>query len=240
MRDLSPLLPSVAEIQAKLGYTFRDQNLLIIAFVHRSFVNENRELIDAHNERLEFLGDAVLELIASDFLYRELPSYSEGELSPLKAQIVEASRCISYVEKLQVGDDILLGKGEQMNEGKGRGKILADLFEAIVGAIYLDGGLAEAQLFFDKHFISDIRELIEKPLQNYKALLQDYSQKKYQKPPVYQTLQEIGPDHSKLFHMVVEIDGKEVGQGRGSSKKLAEQDSARAALLQLKLIEEGE
>jgi ribonuclease-3 len=125
---------------------------------------------------------------------------------------------------------MLLGKGERMNDGRGRDTILADLFEALIGAIYLDGGLDAAKLFFFRHFLEDVENTLKEPLRNWKAELQDYSQRKYQKPPTYKVAKETGPDHSKMFHIVVYLDEREVGQGLGASKKQAEQAAAEDAL----------
>jgi ribonuclease-3 len=154
----------------------------------------------------------------------------EGELSQIRAHLVEAGTCARFLQKLGFASDVLLGKGEKMNEGRGRDTILADLFEALMGAIYLDGGLGEARAFFWKHFAEDIEQVLKAPVHNWKAELQDYSQKKYQKPPVYKVEKEIGPDHSKIFHVIACFENAEVGRGIGSSKKEAEQAAAEDAL----------
>jgi ribonuclease-3 len=233
MNGFEKLLQEAALIEEKIGYCFKDKNLLATAFVHRSFFNENREAIAHHNERLEFLGDSVLGLIVSDYLYAALPDQPEGELSHLRSQIVEASSCADYAQQLGIAEFVLLGRGERMNDGKGRETILADLLEAIIGAIYLDGGLEEARRVFLGHFQEAMLSKLKEPLRNWKAELQDYSQKKHQKPPIYKVVGESGPDHSKIFQIVVIIDDKEVGEGSGSSKKQAEQAAAETALKQL-------
>jgi len=222
-------------IESRLGYSFKNKHLLILAFVHRSFFNEHRDLVQEHNERLEFLGDSVLGLIISDYLYKNLPHLPEGELSHMRAYLVEASACSAYLQKAQLAEFVLLGRGERMNDGRGRETILADLFEALIGAIYLDGGLEEARRFFLDHFQEDVHNAFREPLRNWKAELQDYSQKKYQKPPIYKVVKETGPDHSKVFHVVAVIEEKEVGEGSGSSKKQAEQAAAQDALNKLRL-----
>ncbi len=221
------------EIEAKLGYVFNDKTLLFTAFVHRSFFNEHRDLVKQHNERFEFLGDSVLGLIVSDYLYHHLPNTPEGELSHLRAQVVEAGACANFLQKLDLGRFVLLGKGERMNEGRGRETIYADLFEAIIGAIYLDGGIESARHFFFGHFERDLQEALKTPLHNWKAELQDYSQKKYQRPPIYKVLRESGPDHSKIFEVAAYIGDQLVGEGTGSSKKEAEQAAAENALKRL-------
>lgn len=220
----------VEEIEKKLGYTFKDKNLLFTAFVHRSYFNEHREQITQHNERLEFLGDSVLGIIISDLLFNSFPTKPEGELSHLRSQVVEAKACAAYLQKLALGEHVLLGKGERMNEGKGRETILADLFEAIVGAIYLDGGIEEARRFFLGHFEKDLEDGLKTPMRNWKAELQDYAQKHHGSPPVYRVEKESGPDHSKQFQVAALIDGEVVGVGSGASKKVAEQAAAEDAL----------
>ncbi len=230
MNPVEKLLAKVSFIEDRIHYTFSDKKLLMLAFVHRSFFNEQRERVEAHNERLEFLGDSVLGLIVSEYLYARLPMEAEGQLSLLRSQIVEASSCSRMLQKLSVAEFILLGRGESMNDGRGRETILADLFEALIGAIYLDGGFGEAKRFFFTHFEKDLQTRLETPSRNWKAELQDYSQKKYQKPPVYKVFKESGPDHSKMFHVGAFIDERDVGQGIGSSKKEAAQAAARDAL----------
>ncbi len=227
---MEDLIRKYPEIEKAIGYVFKEKLLLQLAFVHRSFYNENREKVPSHNERMEFLGDSVLGLIISDYLYNHLPDEDEGELSRLRAQLVEAASCARFLQKLSLSSYVLLGKGERMNEGRGRDTILADLFEALIGAIYLDGGLDAARGVFLTHFEGDLTTLVKEPLHNWKAELQDYSQKLYQKPPIYKVERETGPDHSKMFHVVAYLDDKEVGKGIGASKKEAEQAAAKDAL----------
>lgn len=230
MNPIENLIKNASIIEGKIGYTFKDKAHLALAFVHRSFVNENREYVQNHNERMEFLGDSVLGLLVADYLYKYLPSTPEGELSYLRSRLVEASSCVVYVQSLGLAQFVLLGKGERMNDGRGRESILADLFEAIIGAIYLDGGLEAARRFLFKNFSKEIDSILKMPLRNWKAILQDYSQKAHQEAPVYKVLGEAGPDHSKMFHVSVYINGKEVGMGNGASKKEAQQAAAANAL----------
>lgn len=220
------------EIEDKIGHHFADRQLLALAFTHCSYVNESRTT-SQHNERLEFLGDSILGLMVSDYLYRSLPDLPEGELSALRAKLVEASSCTSYIQKLDVEKYLLLGKGERMNDGRGRGTILSDLFEAIIGAIFLDGGFKAAQKFFFGHFHQEIDAILQAPLRNPKALLQDFCQKKFQKTPHYTVLHEMGPDHSKIFKVVVMLKEIELGHGEGPSKKEAQQAAAKNALVSL-------
>lgn len=236
MNTTEELIRQAPVIESKLGYHFQDRSYLALAFVHRSFVNENRDTA-LHNERLEFLGDSVLGLLIAEYLYRNLPSTPEGELSYLRSRLVEASSCVSFIQKLDVEKHILLGKGERMNDGRGRESILADLFEAIIGAIYLDGGLEAAREFIFKNFSSEIAEILKMPLRNWKAMLQDYCQKKYQRTPSYHVLEEVGPDHSKMFTISVAIENQELGRGTGTSKKEAQQSAAADAISRFKALE---
>jgi ribonuclease-3 len=179
------------------------------------------------------LGDSVLGLIVSDFLYQSLPEEAEGELSHLRAFLVGAECCAEYMQMLEVGQWVLLGRGEQMNEGRGRETIHADLLEAIIGAIYVDGGLEAAKAFFLLHFSERLQRAMKSPQRNWKAELQDYSQKRTQQPPIYRVTGEEGPDHNKCFSVEVLVADRVVGSGKGSSKKQAEQEAAQAALKEL-------
>lgn len=233
MNPIEELTARVPLIEEKLNYSFTDKQLLILAFVHRSFFNENKSLISQNNERLEFLGDSVLGLIVSDHLYADLPQEAEGHLSHLRAHIVEAGSCSQLLNQLDVAQYILLGKGERLNDGRGRDTILADLFEALIGAIYLDGGLPAAKQFFFDHYSAKITQYLTQPQRNWKAELQDYSQKKHQKPPLYRIVKELGPDHSKTFQVIVSVGDVDIAEGEGASKKEAEQAAAQNALNKL-------
>ncbi|MBS0615684.1 MAG: ribonuclease III [Verrucomicrobia bacterium] len=227
---MEKLWEDTSGVEEKIKYTFKDKKLLVLAFIHRSFYNENRELVPGHNERLEFLGDSVLGLMISDYLYKHLPTEAEGELSHLRAHLVEATSCVRYLHKLDLEPFVLLGRGEQVNVGKGRETILADLFEALIGAIYLDSDLETVTKFFWKHFEKDVKAMLKTPSRNWKAELQDYSQRKFQRPPHYVVQKEEGPDHNKVFYVVALLDGEEMGAGSGSTKKQAEQAAAEDAL----------
>lgn len=222
------------KIEELLNYNFKNKQILAAAFVHRSYVNENKRIIE-HNERLEFLGDSVLGLVVSDFLFRALPGTPEGELSALRARLIEASSCNKYLQQLGVESYLLLGKGERYNAGRGRETILADLFEAIVGAIYVDGGFEAAQKFILGHFSKKMNALAQEPTSNWKAILQDHCQRQFQEHPTYVVVSEEGPDHSKTFVISVQIHDKELGQGSGSSKKIAQQAAAQDAVRRLNL-----
>lgn len=236
MNTIASLSQAIPTIEAKLGYTFKNPELLTLAFIHRSYINENRD-ITSHNERMEFLGDSVLGLIVAEKLYRDFPDIPEGELSDRRSRLVEAASCMQYVQQLDLGEYILMGKGERMNDGRGRESILADLFEAIIGAIYLDGGLEAARQFLLHHFAEEILITSQIPFRNWKATLQEYCQKHFQKPPQYIVKDEEGPDHSKIFRIVVVFNEQEMGCGTGASKKEAQQAAAGDAL---RKIEEGQ
>lgn len=229
MNTIEDLFHQAPAIEKKIGYSFKDRSLLALAFTHRSYINEHRE-IDLHNERLEFLGDSVLGMIMAEYLYLHLPDNPEGELSYLRSRLVEASSCINYIQKLDVESYVLLGKGERMSSGRGRETILADLFEAIIASIYLDGGLEPTKNFIFRNFSDEIKAILKTPERNWKALLQDYCQKKFQKTPQYSVVSEEGPDHSKIFKVTVFVEEIDLGSGNGASKKIAQQAAALDAL----------
>ncbi len=229
MNTPEKLFQAIPEIEAKIRYAFRDRSLLALAFVHRSFINESRFIVE-HNERLEFLGDSILGMLVAEYLYRKNPTMPEGDLSRLRSRLVDGSACTGYIQKLDLGGYLLLGRGEQMNDGRGRESILADLFEAIIAAIYIDGGLEPVRRFIFDNFSAEMEALVRGPFGNPKALLQEYSQKKFHLAPVYETLEEMGPDHSKTFCVVVKMNNQEFGRGAGVSKKEAQQAAAFDAL----------
>lgn len=224
---------NLSVVEEKLGYIFENKDLLILAFTHRSFVNEARGRGIQHNERLEFLGDSVLGLVVADYLYHRLPAHPEGQLSQLRSRLVDANACALYLQKLGIAESILLGKGERLSEGHAKGSIKADVFEALIAALYLDGGIQIVKSFLLCHFEEEFEKVIGSPPRNYKAELQDYSQKKFQKAPVYRVVEETGPDHAKVFHVLVTVNEAEMGVGMGASKKEAEQRAAFVALSML-------
>jgi ribonuclease III len=233
MDHLQTFSINIPDLEDLIGYSFHNKRLLVQACVHRSFCNEHRDLFPQHNERLEFLGDSVLGLVISEHLYTKLPQEEEGYLSQLRSQIVDAATCAQLSEKIGVDRFVLLGKGERLNGGRGRDTIKADLFEALVGAIYLDGGFEKAREFIYRHCLAEMERVVRFPIRNWKAELQDYSQRKHQKPPLYKVLKALGPDHSKSFHVAVYVEDLEVGVGLGFSKKEAEVKAAQDALRKL-------
>ncbi len=233
MYQIDSLIQNTSCIESLLGYQFKNPSLLILAFIHCSYINENKD-VKEHNERLEFLGDSVLGLMASNFLYCNLPVETpEGDLSYIRSRLVEASSCARYLQKLSVASYLLLGKGERRNDGKGRESIHADLFEALIGAVYLDGGLEAAERFWLSHFSEEIKAIIKTPLRNWKSLLQDYCQKKFHQIPFYSVVEETGPQHNKQFKISVLIQDQQIGFGEGTSKKEAQQAAAANACEQL-------
>ena len=230
MIDLDELKISLGELQERVGYQFKDPSLLVKACTHASFVNENRDRCEGHNERLEFLGDAVLGLIVSEFLYQKFPDSPEGELSKFKALLVEAQSCVDYIRHLEIEPYLLLGKGEAQNSGRGHLTILSDYFEAIIAAIYLDGGFEVTKAYFLKTFAPLIEKGIEDPSENGKVALQDLIQKKYKEPPEYRLISEEGPHHDRQFTVAVFVQGEELGRGVGYSKKEAQNNAAKEAI----------
>lgn len=227
------LLQKIEEIEAKIGHTFSDKSLLISACTHCSYMNEHKNHVGGHNERLEFLGDSVLNLIVSTYLYDELKNSPEGELSYLRAQIVSASSCAKFLQHLELQKYLLVGKGEQIHQGRGQVSLLCDFFEAILGAYFLDTNFETVQHFFITTFSNMLLKILKTPEKNWKALLQEAIQKKYNEIPQYKILLEEGPDHEKTFEVQVIVQNREFGRGRGSSKKTAEQEAAQKALVML-------
>lgn len=220
-------------IETQLGYVFSDKTLLQKAFVHRSYFNEHKESSLEDNERLEFLGDAVLGLIVSNYLFCLMPHLEEGSLSHLRSRLIDAPSCAHYVTALGLQEYVLLGKGEKLNDGRGRESIYADLFEALIGALFMDGGFAAAEQFFLQKCMGLAEQMLKEPTRNFKADLQEFSQKKFRLAPVYKVLKETGPDHNKQFLVAVYLDDILWGEGEGISKKYAEQNAAKAALVKL-------
>lgn len=220
-----------SEFQNKIGIDFKDKNLLMQAFVHRSYINENRGFGTTHNERLEFLGDAVLELVITDFLYREYPEKPEGELTAYRSSLVNATTCADIATKLGMNDFLLLSKGESKDNGRARQYILANTLEAFIGAIYLDQGYEKAKGFIEKEFTPLIHDIISaKSFIDSKSLFQEKAQEFESITPSYKTIKESGPDHEKKFTVGVYIGKNLVGTGEGNSKQDAEQEAARNAL----------
>ncbi len=215
------------------GIDFKDKQLLMQAFLHRSYLNENRGVNLQHNERLEFLGDAVLELVVTDFLFRKFPEKAEGDLTAYRSALVNTVTLSSVASSLSMGDFLLLSKGEAKDLGRARQYILANTFEAFVGALFLDRGYKIAENFIGKNIFPLIDEVIEKRLwQDDKSHFQECSQEKVNITPLYRTLREEGPDHDRYFIVGVFLGEEKVAEGEGKSKQEAEQSAAEHALKQ--------
>ena len=214
-----------------LSIKFKNENLLIQAFCHRSFLNENPNFNLNHNERLEFLGDAVLELATTEYLFNSYPEKSEGELTSWRAALVNANQLSEIAKELGFEDFLLLSKGEEKERGKARKYILANTFEAFIGALYLDKGYKNCKNFLNKCLFVKLKEIIEKGLfKDAKTLFQEIAQEKVGVTPVYKVLKEWGPDHLKEFLVGVFLGEELIAEGRGFSKQEAEQQAAINAL----------
>jgi ribonuclease-3 len=221
------------EFLEKLQISFEDKALLIQAFTHSSYVNEHRGQPHKDNERLEFLGDAVLELTVSQYLFTHFPKMSEGQMTKLRAAIVCEPSLVTLAEDLQFGQLILLGKGEEVTGGRGRPALLADVFEAFVGALYLDQGLDEVYRFLSGHVFPKITGGQFSQVIDYKSQLQEFIQQDNLGDISYQIVEEKGPAHNREFVSEVFLNEKSLGVGIGKSKKEAEQRAADKALQQL-------
>jgi ribonuclease III len=219
------------ELQVKLGYQFQDLELLDAALRHSSYAHEHAELSGQSNERLEFLGDAVLELVVTHLLYGRFPQASEGQLSKARSGVVNESRLAATARRLGLGGYLLLGRGEEAQNGRDKPSILADALEAVVAAIYLDGGLEAAWAALEELLGPAAEQaIVRAPKKDYKTRLQEKVQEALHLTPRYRIVNSEGPDHDKTFQVVVEIDGQPVAEGSGRSRKEAEQDAAQRGL----------
>lgn len=224
----------VNELEEHLDIRFHDKDLLIQAFTHSSYANEYRHDDFRDNERLEFLGDAVLELAVSEYLFSTYKDVPEGHLTKLRAQIVCEPSLYHFAKKMNFGDFLRLGKGEEQSGGRERPAILADCFEAFLGALYIDKGLEDVNKFLETYVFPHIQVGAFSHGMDYKSKLQELVQKKKNHQITYEVIGEFGPSHHKEFHVQVTVNGKALGQGIGHSKKEAEQHAAKIALDQLK------
>ncbi len=223
-------MPDTKKLEKKLGVTFADKDLLTQALVHRSYLNENRDFGLPHNERLEFLGDAVLELVVTDHLYRTYEN-PEGDLTSWRSAVVRGEKLAVLAERLGVGQALLMSRGEEKSGGRTRSALLANAFEAIVGAMYLDQGYDVAKEFIHRTVVAELPEIITQNLdRDAKSRLQEVAQETVGLTPRYKVLEETGPDHDKRFTVAVSVGDNELGTGSGSSKQQAEQGAAEQAL----------
>lgn len=219
------------EFEEKTKIVFKDKGLLKQAFVHRSYINENGGTKLSHNERLEFLGDAVLELVVTDFLYKKYPDYTEGELTAMRSALVNAQIISEVALSSGMNDYLLLSKGEAKDTGKARQYILANTYEAYVGAVFLDQGYKVAEQFVKETVLPKAEDIAEKKLwRDSKSLVQEKAQEFLAHTPAYKVLQESGPDHDKHFTVGIYFGPELIAQGKGKSKQEAEQKAAEAAL----------
>ncbi|WP_062105104.1 ribonuclease III [Bacillus niameyensis] len=225
---------SLNAFQSKIGISFNNEQLLVQAFTHSSYVNEHRKRPYEDNERLEFLGDAVLELTISQYLYKKFPTMSEGELTKLRASIVCEPALVNFANELDFGSVVLLGKGEELTGGRTRPALLADAFEAFIGALYLDQGLDTVVAFLDKVVYPKVDSGAFSHVMDFKSQLQEFVQRDGAGSLEYKIISEEGPAHHRLFVSQVILEEEILGTGSGHSKKEAEQHAAQMALAKLK------
>jgi ribonuclease III len=220
-----------SDFEKKINVSFKDKSLLKQAFIHRSYINENSETGLSHNERLEFLGDAVLELVVTDFLFKKYSSYTEGELTALRSALVNAIIISEVAGNIGMNEFLLLSRGESKDNGKARQYILANTYEALVGAIYLDRGYEVADKFILKTLLPHTEEIVSKKLwRDAKSLVQEKAQEFVSVTPLYRVLSETGPDHDKHFTVGIYFGSLLIADGKGKSKQEAEQKAAENAL----------
>jgi ribonuclease III len=226
----TPQPSAYAILEQKLGYSFRDPSLCESALTHKSWMNETQETGRTDNERLEFLGDAVLALVTSDLLMKRFPDQPEGELSKARAAIVNEGGLALVAEMLSLGQWIFLGRGEEQAGGRQKRSLLANTFEALLGAIYLDGGFLSAFQVAERLFSSIIADVPAAASKDFKSRLQELAQARLQTAPTYTVLSEQGPDHAKTFEIAILIGDREYARAFGRSKKEAQQNAAERAL----------
>lgn len=223
----------------RLSYHFKNEDLLRQAMTHRSLTRGRKNKSET-NERLEFLGDAVLGMVVTEVLFHRFPQASEGELTKAKSNIVSRDKLAGQARKIQLGRFLYLGKGEEQSGGRNRESNLANALEALLGAMYLDGGLRIVHSYIQNHLLDDMEKLLaHKFHNNYKSWLLEYVQSQGNPYPEYEILEELGPDHKKQFTVGVSVNGTVLGKGSGDSKKRAEQEAARNAIVKLGLIKKS-
>lgn len=224
--------PQLKDLEASVGLTFKDKGLLEKAFIHKSYVNEHPEQKE-HNERLEFLGDAVLELVVTDYLFRNYPDRPEGVLTNWRSALVKGKNLAKVAQELNLGDYLRLSRGEELSKGREKTYILANTVEAFIGAIYLDKGYEVANEFILAHIVALLEDIIEQGLHiDAKSHIQELAQDKLNITPRYERISETGPDHDKTFVMGIYFHGDLIAEGTGASKQAAEQAAAENALIE--------
>jgi len=222
----------IGQLETEIGYAFKDKDLILKALTHSSYANEKKMEKYNHNERLEFLGDAVLEVCTSDFLFKEYLDKPEGDLTRLRASIVCEPTLAECARAIHLPDFLILGKGEETTGGRYRDSIVSDAFEAVIGAIYLDGGIEEANKFIIRFVLNDIEN--KHLFYDSKTILQETVQKLYKKKVEYKLISEEGPDHDKKFNVQVLLEDTILGEGIGRTKRKAEQQAAYQAILKIR------
>lgn len=223
----------LSSLEKKIGVVFEDKVLLNLALVHRSYTNESKE-VKEHNERLEFLGDAVLELITTEFLFAEFPEKPEGELTNHRSALVKGDHLAKVAKRLGLGKYLHLSKGEEASGGRKKEYILANAVEALIGAMYLDKGYEAVKRFVYKYILVDLDEIMQNKLYiDAKSCFQEMAQERRAVTPTYEMIKESGPDHAKIFVMGAYLGEEKVSEGKGSNKQSAEQEAARRALEKL-------
>ncbi|NLP13354.1 MAG: ribonuclease III [Clostridium sp.] len=236
MPDLKALSDKISEFEKITNYCFKDKKKLVMALTHSSFANECKDKKLVSNERLEFLGDAVLEMIVSEYIYLNSTYFTEGEMTKFRANVVCERSLAECAKSINIGSYLLLGKGEECSGGRKRTSILSDAVEALIGAIYLDGGFENAKVFILQQLEESIDGAIKGTIYtDYKTQLQEIVQRTSDHTISYEIIEEKGPDHSKMFVSQVKIDEKTVGIGKGRSKKEAEQMAAKSSLEKIKI-----
>lgn len=228
---ISENMSKLKELEKETGYTFKDPGNLVLALTHSSYANEKKAAGLKSNERLEFLGDSVLNIVTSDYIYRNYPELHEGEMTRTRAAVVCEASLMRCAERIRLGEYLFLGKGEENTGGRTRSSILSDAFEALIGAIYIDGGISAARRFILR-YMEDIYQDIDRQneFRDYKTLFQEIIQKQSDQKIHYRILDESGPDHDKTFTAQVLVGNEPYGEGKGRSKKEAEQNAAKDAI----------
>ena len=221
-------------LEEKLGYTFHDRRLLENALTHSSYANENKSKGETSNERLEFLGDSVLGMVVADHLYRTHPDMPEGELTRTRAALVCEDSLVEVAAQLELGQYLKLGRGEDAGGGRKRPSIQADAVEAVIAAVYLDGGIGSARKLITNFILTNNEREQEGAVRDFKTALQELVQRESGRVLSYRLMGESGPDHAKVFSVEVDLNGRPIGAGEGRSKKEAEQNAAKAAMAKLK------
>lgn len=225
---------NLKDLQKNISLNFKNEGQLKNAFIHRSYLNEHKEFKGSSNERLEFLGDSVLSVIVSKFLFEQLKASQEGQLTQIRSTLVRTETLAKLAQKLSLGKYLFLSKGEEDSGGRTNSTILANTFEALVGAIYLDQGMEATEKFIKNQILNQWQNLVKSSVSDNKSKLQEILQKKYHQSPTYKLVRSWGPDHDHTFEIGVYLDEKVLGKGVGKNKQVAAQNAAQAALTGLK------